>query len=675
MSIRVQPFAANTITPFMQTPFALKTSSHLNQSPGGPLPTTPLALISWPVLACGALAVPAMLAHNVSPSATFLNQALSLFGFGLWLSVVLTGFLLQPQDHFKNHVLARTHQDNGRRGLNSLLLALGLIGVAAFTAPLWTGQAWSLALSSTGLILAAGWVAWLAASLQRMGWGLVAFRAFCVGLMVAGVASSVVGLIHVFAPTWADGNWIALSSFTGRASGNLRQPNHLSSLLLWSLMAWMWWCDDAHKRFSALSTQGVFRIWSAFTMLGAALLLYVVVLTASRTGALSLVVLLAWGLLDKSLSRTTRWVLCLSLLCYALMWLGMSEWAKVNPQVFAGNEQLHKADLSSSRLGVWRNTLALIAAHPWLGVGWGEFNFAWSLTPFPGRPIAFFDHTHNLPLQFLVELGVPLGLWVMSLLGYSLVCALRGAYGATHQTLLMEKNPQPGSPTHQRAALTMVLTMVVHSLLEYPLWYAYFVLPMAFALGICLGGGGHVDEASDTSRIHAKHQTSRHPFKPWMLIACLALTLSGPWAIVDYARVVAIFEPEAALATLAPAAADGKTPSLAQRISNGQHSWFFAHHANYAAATTANPPQSALPAFKSAAHYLLDARLMMNWANALNNSGEVDRARYVAQRLKEFRNDQAVEFFEPCEDEEIPANKKPFQCQIPENILGFEDFR
>ena len=36
--------------------------------------------------------------------------------------------------------------------------------------------------------------------------------------------------------------------------------------------------------------------------------------------------------------------------------------------------------------------------------------FAWTLTPFPGRPIAFFDHTHNLPLQLIVELGVPLGL-------------------------------------------------------------------------------------------------------------------------------------------------------------------------------------------------------------------------------------------------------------------------
>jgi O-antigen ligase len=622
-------------------------------------------------MACAALALPAMLAHNVSPSATFLNQALSLFGFGLWLSVVLAGFLFQQKDRFsrpssrdKSHTLLEPPASSS--GLKSLLLALGVMGLAAFAAPLWTGQTWSLARSSTGLILAVGWVAWVAASLQRLGWGLAAFRAFCVGLIVAGFASSAVGLIHVFAPTWADGNWIALSSFVGRASGNLRQPNHLSSLLLWSLMAWLWWCDDAHKRFAALNTQGVSRIWSTITILGATLLLYVVVLTASRTGALSLVVLFAWGALDRSLSRSTRWVLCLSPLCYVLMWAGMSEWAKVNPQVFAGADQLHKADLSSSRLGIWRNTLVLISSHPWWGVGWGEFNFAWSLTPFPGRPTAFFDHTHNLPLHFLVELGVPLGLLVMGLLGYSLICGLLGAYGGSHPT------PAVSRPRHQRAALTMVLTMVVHSMLEYPLWYAYFVLPMAFALGICLGGSGPADPASPDD---AKHQAP-HFFKPWMLLVSVALMLSGPWSVVDYARVVSIFEPEASLSALVPTGPDGKTPSLARRIAQGQQSWLFAHHANYAAATTADPPEAALPAaFKRAAHYLLDARLMMAWANALNNVGELDRARYLAQRLREFRNDQAAEFFEPCDDPKTADGDKPFQCQLPQQSWGFEDFR
>ncbi len=65
-------------------------------------------------------------------------------------------------------------------------------------------------------------------------------------------------------------------------------------------------------------------------------------------------------------------------------------------------------DYSSGRWSIWRDTLVLIARNPWLGVGFGEFNFAWTLTPFPDRNPQFFDHTHNLPLHLAVELGVPL---------------------------------------------------------------------------------------------------------------------------------------------------------------------------------------------------------------------------------------------------------------------------
>ena len=67
------------------------------------------------------------------------------------------------------------------------------------------------------------------------------FRAFCIGLVVAGVASSADRPDPgVRAARWPDGDWIALAAIAGRAIGNLRQPNHLSSLLLWSIVAVVW---------------------------------------------------------------------------------------------------------------------------------------------------------------------------------------------------------------------------------------------------------------------------------------------------------------------------------------------------------------------------------------------------------------------------------------------------
>ncbi|MDQ2733531.1 MAG: hypothetical protein M3Y55_00760, partial [Pseudomonadota bacterium] len=74
---------------------------------------------------------------------------------------------------------------------------------------------------------------------------------------------------------------------------------------------------------------------------------------------------------------------------------------------------------------------------------------------------------------------------------------------------------------------------------------------------------------------------------------------------------------------------------------------------------------------------------MMAWAKALDEVGEVDKARYVAARLREFHNEQAEEFFAPCNGAANAAGAPsaaasaalPFQCQAPTKALRFEDFR
>ena len=101
---------------------------------------------------------------------------------------------------------------------------------------------------------------------------------------------------------------------------------------------------------------------------------------------------------------------------------------------------------------------------------------------------------------------------------------------------------------------------------------------------------------------------------------------------------------------------------LPQRIAAGQRSVLFAHHADYAAATTTETPGQAMPAFAGAAHYLLDTRLMMAWARAYAERGDVNRARYLAQRLREFHHPESDEFFAACEQNTKP---RPFQCESP----------
>jgi len=82
-----------------------------------------------------------------------------------------------------------------------------------------------------------------------------------------------------------------------------------------------------------------------------------------------------------------------------------------------------------------------------------------------------------------------------------------------------------------------------------------------------------------------------------------------------------------------------------------------------------------MPSFAVATHYLLDTRLMIAWANALNESGDVERARHIAQRLREFRNDDAKPFFAPCDEPRTAGEPLPFQCTPPSKNFDYRDFR
>jgi len=596
-----------------------------------PIPSTQATAMTdrvlWAVLASLAIVFPTLIAYNVAPSATFFNQAAAFVGWG--------GFLMVLAACLARRTLPASS------GSLALLGSLGILIAAALAASVFAAVPWALSLSSAGTMLAAVLAVAIGASIQRAGLGDRAFEACCIALTIAGIASSVIGLMQVFAPNLPDGEWIAVAAIAGRATGNLRQPNHLSSLLLWSIVAVLWLGERR-------------TIYREIAAVLAVLFVWVVMLSASRTGAIGVATLAVWGLLDRRLSGSTRFVLLALPVAFALLWGGTTMWAHATHAAFGAEARFTGSGIyvSYSRYGVWGNALSLIAMHPWLGVGFGEFNFAWTLTPFPGRPTAFFDHAHNIALQFAVELGLPLATAVLGLMGYALWQGWRTARDA--------------AGTMQRAAFVMVLMAGMHSLLEYPLWYSYFLLPVAFFFGLCLERP-EGDDAAVAAEGEAGHATPRTSVA--FVVASIALVLGGALALADYRRVVVIFEPPADAAP------------LDKRIATGRRSIFFGHHADYAAATVAEHPGKVISAFKRAPHYLLDARLMQAWAIALDENGETDKASYVAQRLKEFRNDQSADFFAPCaaagasSASGAAAGGQPFQCRQPVGPLEFGNFR
>jgi hypothetical protein len=555
-------------------------------------------------LTVAAAAAPSLLAFNVSPSPTYLNQALALALWGLWAVVLAEAAPAAP-----GRAAWAVAAALGAMGLG----VLGSWGPGALPSP--------LALSALGLLAAAALLLASGAAARRGPLASQLFAAFCAAWVVAGLANAAIALVQVFAPAWPDGTWIAESSLPGRAVGNLRQPNHLSSLLLWSSIAVV-----------ALVETGRLSRRRAAPLL--ALFVWAVVLTASRTGLVSVLLLALWGAVDRRLAGRTRLLLLATPAVYALAWWGMAQWAAASAHAFGGAQRLAESDVSSSRFGIWANTLELIRREPWLGVGFGEFNLAWTLTPFPGRPTAFFDHTHNLPLQLLVELGLPLGGAVLALLLLGLGQGFARAWRA---------DGEGGAAA--RAAMLMVAMIGLHSLLEYPLWYSYFLLPAAWAWGFALAVPARDGPAPATA--------------PRLLAAaCAALSLGAALSMADYLRVAAIF------------AATPGAPPLEQRIADGQRSVLFAHHAHYAAVTRDPPPAAAERSFAITTHYLLDTRLMGAWARWLHAQGREDEARHLAARLREFRRPDDEHLFARCTQADAPD----FPCRPPARDVPWREF-
>ena len=86
-------------------------------------------------------------------------------------------------------------------------------------------------------------------------------------------------------------------------------------------------------------------------------------------------------------------------------------------------------------------------------------------------------------------------------------------------------------------------------------------------------------------------------------------------------------------------------------------------------------PSTEMEALARATHYLLDTRITIAWAKALAERGEVDKARHLAARLREFRNPLSAEFFAECDKPLATAQEKPFQCEPPQRRYDYGDFR
>ncbi len=419
------------------------------------------------------------------------------------------------------------------------------------------------------------------AALLGAGRGVDWARVLGASVLAAGSISVGLGVVQFFGLEKPFAPWIA-SSFKGESFANLRQRNQFATLTVMAWFACAYFLTKAREpefRMGVSSAQGsgervhagaggtswgwptaAWLVVAAWLGLGTAI-------SASRTGLaellLATLVVSVWAWRSGVVARL--WA------ALSAVWGGWGIGTLVLPLFRSGAETLLNrpamgAEGCNSRLTLWQNVWQLSLEKPLAGWGFGSMKQAHYEGVFPApRFCEILDNAHNLPLHLAFEWGlVAAGSFVVGTLWFlwrtwPATFARDHGFGAAHMTC------------------GMLGVVLLHSMLEYPLWYAPFQTAALMAVGVLWVNrpraerAGLVHAASDgsTAAFFGRKRTTVMVFVRCLAAILLAAAAFTAW---EYHRVSQIYiEPEQRMAAY-------KADTL-QKISN---SWLFADQVKFA---------------------------------------------------------------------------------------------
>ncbi|MEC5396975.1 PglL family O-oligosaccharyltransferase [Uliginosibacterium sp. H1] len=313
-------------------------------------------------------------------------------------------------------------------------------------------------------------------------------------LLVCALLQAVLGFCQLLGV--GGGGWLMPRLYSA-VYGNIAQPNHYANLLWLGLasLLYLW----------ARSPRPV-----SWLVLPAAMLTMAASLSASRSVFLFMLALpvLAWivGRAGDEVGRRLRagalLVAVLSVLAQGLVSSGVLSGSKV----VSAASRIDEGGSNGQRLFDWEVALKTALEHPFTGSGIGTF--AWQTAEHAAKlpPTTFVrigENAHNTPLHLAAELGLVPALVIVGLFVWWFIRQLRLP------------------PTPERWwCLAIVSIIGLHSLVEYPLWYTYFIIPFFLAIGLADAQDEGLRTVSFSSR--------------WLLLPVAVGVFMLGWTLRDY---------------------------------------------------------------------------------------------------------------------------------------------
>ncbi len=244
--------------------------------------------------------------------------------------------------------------------------------------------------------------------------------------------------------------------------GNVAQPNHFANYITLGLIS-----------LGLLHVRSLLHV--RYVALLAMPLLFVLVLSGSRSVWLYLLLMAGmawlWQRRDKSCFPLLRYTLLL-LLGFGLMHLVVQiPWLEGAAGSITTMRRLFGEGAGGSiRWYLWREGWQIFTQFPLLGAGFGQF--AWQhfqLGPVLQNTsiVGLYNNAHSLVMQIAAEMGLVGLLILLGMLAMWLIQCSRSQRTVYHWW-----------------GYALLGVLAIHSLLEYPLWYAYFLGVAALTLGM-----------------------------------------------------------------------------------------------------------------------------------------------------------------------------------------------
>ena len=456
---------------------------------------------------------------------------------------------------------------------------------------------------------------------QRMAWQPTQLLPWLAGAwLFAAALSSVLGVLQYL--DWARGlsPWVNQPAFAGDAFANLRQRNQFASLTsigLVALLAATHALRTSMQRHTHLLAFGLLNLLA----MGAAC-------SMSRTAVLQWCVVsvlaLMWAWRHASVpgaalptkqpmhmaagTSSAWWVLVISAPVLLLLWsFAMPLLSQHITGQTGANLALRVVGASSdyaacgSRSVLWANVLQLIAQKPLLGWGWGETDLAHFITPYQGERFCdILDNAHNLPLHLALELGVPLAMCLLGLAAW----------------WVWQRRPWQEQHIWRVMAWGVLLVVLMHSLLEYPLWYG----PFQMAVGVSVGVLWAQHMTPHEGKLVVKQEAQALCLASLFFLACL-------YAAWDFNRVSQIYKP-----------VEQRNPHYSSNpLAYAKQSWLFANQAAFAELTlqavNASNARAVYEQAQHLVHYSPEARVVQRLIDSARLLGHDDEADFWAERL------------------------------------------